>query len=243
MPFVRTKKIKGEKNENEKQIRQVEQIGSGRHSQVTTNLQENVTSPTAWLFSAQCPPRMSHFPRSNINGANFRARVRSFRSIYAVKTEGWPKRIAERWSRAGLEEPQCKCMHFSHEIWRSFRSRFDHFAGYFFPIFSHLLQCYVRWCHTVQITLKVRRKTENDTRGHYLDFSKEFCPLESFLCCKLYFQYQLFFSIQDLILRLGHLCLYPNIFRFRLLALYNPTRSINCPSVTNYSLLLLLTDN
>ena len=103
VPFqVRTKKIKGEMNGNAKKIRQVQQIGRGRHFLVTTNLQENVTFSqrvTAWLFSAQCPPRMSHFPRSNINGADFRASVRSFRSSYAVETQGWAKWITEKWTR------------------------------------------------------------------------------------------------------------------------------------------------
>ena len=133
MPFVRTKKIKAEMNRNAKQIRQVQQIGRGRHFLVTTNLKENVTFSqwvTAWLFSAQCPPRMSHFPRSNINGADFRASVRSFRSSYAVETQGWAKRIKEWWSR-GSKRHEVSVRTFSMKFGALFEAGFIALPGIF----------------------------------------------------------------------------------------------------------------
>ena len=137
VPFVRTKKIKGEMNGNAKKIRQVQQIGRGRHFLVTTNLQENVTFSqrvTAWLFSAQCPSRTSHFLRSNINGADFRASVLFFRSSYAVKTQGWAKRITERWSRGSKSHNVSVCI-FHMKFGALFEASFIAFPGIFFPIF------------------------------------------------------------------------------------------------------------
>ena len=73
-------------------------------------------SPGRLLFDSNAQFRrgingeMLHFPWPNINGTDFQTRVRSFRSSYAVKTQGWPKRITERWSRGSKRQNVIVCI-------------------------------------------------------------------------------------------------------------------------------------